>query len=165
LSPVQVVVADTGPLNYLIQINAIDLLPRLFDRIIVPISVRDELSHPNTPAVVRDWIAQSPLWFEVRPDPDHQDTVPASLDDGERATVALAMELNADLILMDDRDGVSFARGQGFAVTGTLGILDLAARRGLINLREAFMLLKDTSFHYRQGLLDALLAQQPQAEE
>lgn len=63
---------------------------------------------------------------------------------------------------MDDRDDVAFARSQGFAVTGTLGILDLAARRGLIDLPEAFTRLKATTFHYRQDLLDALLARQPE---
>lgn len=81
------------------------------------------------------------------------------LDNGERMAIALAGTIGADLILMDDRDGVAFARRQGFAVTGTLGILDLAARRGLIDLGEAFTRLNATSFHYRQGLRDALLAQ------
>jgi predicted nucleic acid-binding protein len=75
--------------------------------------------------------------------------------------IALADAIDADLILMDDRDGVTFARAQGFAVTGTLGVLDLAAQRGLIDLVQAFTRLKATTFHYRQGLLDALLAQQP----
>jgi predicted nucleic acid-binding protein len=56
--------------------------------------------------------------------------MPASLDDGERAAIALAADIDAHLILLDDRDGVSFARAQGFAVTGTLGVLDLAALRG-----------------------------------
>ena len=60
---------------------------------------------------------------------------------------------------MDDQDGVAVARHKGLIVTGTLGILDLAARRGLIDLAEAFAPLKATSFYYRQGLLDALLAQ------
>jgi predicted nucleic acid-binding protein len=53
-------------------------------------------------------------------------------------------------------------RSQGFLVTGTLGVLDLAARRGLIDLAEAFTRLKSTTFHYRQGLLDALLARRPE---
>ena len=64
-----------------------------------------------------------------------------------------------NLLLMDDRDGVAAARRRGFAVTGTLGLLDLAARKGLVDLAAAFTRLKATSFYYRQGLLDALLAQ------
>lgn len=162
-----VVVADTGPLNYLVQIDAVELLPELFGRIIVPAAVHDELGHPRTPAAVRAWIARVPAWLEIRPNPDANSDIvlPPPLGQGERAAIALAGAVGADLILMDDRDGVAFARTQGFAVTGTLGMLDLAARRGLIDLVQAFTRLKATTFHYRQGLLDALLAQQPEQKK
>jgi predicted nucleic acid-binding protein len=163
----RVVVADTGPLNYLTLIDAIDLLPKLFDRIFVPAAVYDELTDDGTPAVVRAWIAQVPTWLEVKPNPDSSgDNAEARvLDDGERAAIALAGIIGADLILMDDRDGVAFARAKGFAVTGTLGVLDLAAQRGLIDLAQAFTRLKATSFHYPQGLLDALLARRQEDEK
>jgi len=73
-----------------------------------------------------------------------------SSDEGERAVIALALTVKADLVLMDDRDGVDVARRRGLAVTGTLGVLDLAARRGLIDLAAAFERLKATTFYYRQ---------------
>jgi predicted nucleic acid-binding protein len=151
----KVVVADTGPLNYLTLIDAVDLLPKLFERITVPAAVYDELTDDGTPAVVRAWIAQAPSWLEVKPNPDRSPDrdVATILDEGERAAIVLAGAMGADLILMDDRDGVAFARAKGFAVTGTLGVLDLAAQHGLINLAQAFARLKATSFHYRQGLL------------
>ncbi len=60
---------------------------------------------------------------------------------------------------MDDRVGVAIARQQGFTVTGTLGVLDLAARRGLVDLADAFAQLRATSFRYRPEIMDALLAQ------
>jgi len=163
----RVVVADTSPLNYLTLIDAVDLLPRLFDRVFVPAAVYDELTDDGAPAVVRAWIAQAPPWLEVKPNPDSSsdDAVAMALDDGERAAVELAGAIGADLILMDDRDGAAFARAKGFAVTGTLGVLDLAARRGLIDLPQAFARLKATSFHYRQGLLDALLARRQEEKE
>jgi predicted nucleic acid-binding protein len=66
---------------------------------------------------------------------------------------------------MDDRVGVTVARQQGLAITGTLGVLDLAARHGLVDLAAAFERLKATSFYYRQGLLDALLAQHSKRDE
>jgi predicted nucleic acid-binding protein len=161
------VVADTGPLNYLVLIDAITLLPKLFDKIIIPPPVRDELLRKGTPEAVRAWIAQAPAWLEVRPLFRHinEDARAAGLDEGERAAIALASAIGADLVLMDDRDGVALARAAGLAVTGTLGVLDLAARRGLINLAEAFSRLKATTFHYRQGLLDALLARQREGKE
>ena len=65
----------------------------------------------------------------------------------------------------DDQAGVTVARRQGLAMTGTLGVLDIAARRGLVDLAAAFARLKATSFYYRQGLFDALLAQHRKGEE
>jgi predicted nucleic acid-binding protein len=59
---------------------------------------------------------------------------------------------------MDERPGFMAARRLGLAATGTLGVLDLAARRGLVDLADAFERLKATSFYYRQGLLGSLLA-------
>jgi predicted nucleic acid-binding protein len=59
---------------------------------------------------------------------------------------------------MDDRAGVAASRSRGFAVTGTLGLLDRAARRGLVDLATAFADLKATNFQTRQELLDSLLA-------
>jgi predicted nucleic acid-binding protein len=163
----RLVVADTGPLNYLVLIEAIDVLPKLFETIFVPRAVHDELAHADAPATVRAWIAQLPAWLEVRPNPDWNtnDATGAALDEGERAAIALALAIGADLILMDDRAGVAVAYRQGLAVTGTLGLLDLAARRGLIDLAAAFGRLKATNFRYRPEIMDALLAQQPKKQK
>lgn len=163
----RLVVADTGPLNYLILTGDIALLPKLFDRVLTPQTVVNELADPDAPAAVRAWIAQPPAWLEMRPNPNpgRDDTTAPKLDEGERAAIALALAVKADLVLMDDREGATVARRQGIAVTGTLGVLDLAARRGLIDLAEAFERLTATSFYYRQGLLDALLARQKKGDE
>lgn len=146
----------------------IALLPKLFDRVLVPQAVRDELANPEAPAAVCAWIAQAPAWLEVRADPDSGErdggTGP-KLDRGERAVIALALTVNADLVLMDDQAGVTVARRRSLAVTGTLGVLDAAARRGLVDLAAAFERLKATSFYYRQGLFDALLAQHRKADD
>jgi predicted nucleic acid-binding protein len=144
-----------------VQTGEIELLPKLFERVLAPQSVRDELADRDAPAVVRTWIARAPAWLKVRPNPDPRspDVMTLKLDDGERAAIELAIAVNSDLVLMDDQDGVAVARRMGLAVTGTLGVFDLAARRGMIDLADAFARLKATSFYYRQGLLDALLAQ------
>jgi predicted nucleic acid-binding protein len=146
----------------------IALLPKLFGRVLAPQTVRDELANPEAPAAVREWIAQAPAWLDVRPDPGastREEGQGPKLDRGERAAIALALAVKADLVLMDDKAGVTVARQRGLATTGTLGVLDLAARQGSVDLAEAFERLKATSFYYRQGLLDALLAQHRRGED
>ena len=81
-----------------------------------------------------------------------------ALDAGERAAIALALSMHLDLILIDDRTGATAARARGLAVMGTLGVLDRAGQRGLVDLSAAVAALQATNFHLRQDLLDLLLA-------
>jgi predicted nucleic acid-binding protein len=151
-------VADTGPLRYLVLIGAIEVLPRLFERVVIPEIVHAELRHAHAPAMVRRWAEAVPSWLTVVPMPTVQDADLRLLDAGERAAIALASEIRADLVLIDERAGVGAARARGLEVTGTLGLLARAAQRGLTDLPTAFAALKATNFHVRQELLDALLA-------
>jgi predicted nucleic acid-binding protein len=61
-----IVIADSTPLHYLILIHQTDLLPRLFDRILIPPAVFEELQHQETPDFVRHWIMDPPSWLEVQ---------------------------------------------------------------------------------------------------
>ncbi len=79
------------------------------------------------------------------------------LDRGERDTILLALHLKADLVLMDEREGVEEARNLDLLVTGTVGVLDRAAKRGLIDLAAAFTLLRNTNFRIKPSVLDRLL--------
>jgi hypothetical protein len=54
-------------LNYLVLINAIDLLPTLFDEILTPEIVYGELQHSSTPELVRQWIKEPPPWLHKEP--------------------------------------------------------------------------------------------------
>jgi predicted nucleic acid-binding protein len=154
---VRLVIADTGPINYLILIGHIDILPALFERVILPSAVRDELATPKAPLLVQNWIAGPPPWVEVCPVVHFDDPALDKLDAGEGAAIALAVEIHADLLLMDDRDGVIVARRKGFRVAGTLTVLAMAAQQRLLNLAEAFERIKHTSFHCRQELMDQFL--------
>jgi len=158
---VRLVIADTSPINYLLLIGYIHILPALFDRVILPALVRDELNHPKAPLAVRNWIAAPPAWVDVRQSPTAHahDASMARLDAGEEDAIALAVQLHADLLLMDDEDGVLAARGKGLEVTGTLGVLSRAAQRQLLDLEDAFKRIKRTNFHYRQEIMDQFLAE------
>jgi predicted nucleic acid-binding protein len=95
----QSIVADTTPLNYLVLVQAADILPELY-RILIPLAVKAELAHANTPAVVRAWISQPPSWLEVVSLKQPVDSALEHLDAGEREAISLASELQAILLLM-----------------------------------------------------------------
>ena len=153
----RLVVADTSPIFYLLSIGHIDLLPQLFGKVFLPDAVHKELCHPAAPSVVREWVDGLPAWAEVTAVEASDDATLQSLGAGERAAITLALSLHADLILIDERKGTTVALGKGFDVTGTLGVLGLAARRGLIDLADSFARLKRTNFRYRQEIMDELL--------
>jgi predicted nucleic acid-binding protein len=151
------VVADTSPIRYLVEIGHIGLLPQLFEKVFIPVLVYDELRHPSAPAPVHAWVNSLPGWLEVLPVTASDDPAFHSLDEGETAALTLGMTLGADLILIDDRKGAAVALQKGFQITGTLGLLTRAAQRGLLDLRDALARLKRTNFHYRQELFDNIL--------
>jgi len=152
-------VADTSPINYLLLIQCETLLPVLYTRVVIPAAVWHELQDPDTPPVVQAWVAHPPAWFAIqrlrqglaaREMPD--------LGDGEREAIVLAQELPADIVLMDEGDGRREAQGRGLIVTGTLGVLERAAIRGLIDLPRALARLQATTFRARAELYQDLLA-------
>jgi len=153
------VVADTSPLFYLLSIGHIDLLPRLFGKVFVSSAVHTELCHPSAPALVREWAAHVPGWIVVVSVETVDEAAFLPLGAGERAAITLALSLPADLILIDERKGTQVALGKGFAVVGTLGVLALASRTGLVDLADSFARLKRTNFRYRQEIMDLLLEQ------
>jgi predicted nucleic acid-binding protein len=156
-----VVIADTSPLNYLVLIGAIDVLPRLFGRVIIPAEVLGELQHPETPQQVLDWSAHLPDWIEVVPSSTVR--IPsdlAGLDAGECAAIALAAEYGEQaLLLIDDARARQQASRRGILTVGTIGILRDAATENLIDLRTAFDRLGRTSFRGPAGVLQQLLTQ------
>jgi predicted nucleic acid-binding protein len=101
-----IVVADSSPLHYLILIDQVQLLPRLFDLIAVPDRVVAELTHPRAPGIVTEFISNPPDWLEIHvverkiEDPDL-----VLLHPGEQSAILLAEELRADLMLIDDSAG------------------------------------------------------------
>jgi predicted nucleic acid-binding protein len=151
-----IVVSDTSPLDYLILIQQDHVLPALFGRVIAPPAVMAELQHPATPPAVRAWTANPPTWLEVR-----QPTTVSSttrIGPGEAEAISLARELRADALLMDERKGLAIAQKMGLFVTGTLGVLEIAAEKGLTRLPDAIAALRLTSFRVSESLLEQALA-------
>lgn len=150
-----IVLTDTSPLNYLILIGAEDVLPKLFGRVIVPAAVAGELRHPGAPAKVRAWIDSPPPWMEVLSPSSKEQQL--ALGIGEAEAINLALELQADLLLMDDRVARREAEAKGLAVAGTIIILEAAAERGLVRLPEVITALCNTNFRISSKVLAAAL--------
>lgn len=150
-----IVIADTSPINYLVSISAIDILPHLFGSVILPQSVYQELIRADAPEAVRQWIAQAPHWIMVRAAAAPQSY--AGLGAGETEAISLALELHADLVLMDERKGRRVAAEQGLSVGGTLLILEAAAKNHLLDLPQAIEKLKQTNFRITEQALNDLL--------
>jgi predicted nucleic acid-binding protein len=155
-----IVVADSGPLHYLILLEQTELLFRFYGEVIVPEAVLLELTAGKTPQPVKDWISKPPSWFRVQSVPSGQiDLVISELDPGEREAIALAHLLGADLLLMDESLGRAEARRRSLRVTGTLGILRTAAERGLIDVPEALARLRATSFYVDEKLINSIFSE------
>ncbi|SRR5216683_217920 len=152
----QAAVADTGPLNYLILIEAVELLPRFFSPISIPAGVKDELSHPKAPLVVCSWMGDPPAWLNIVSLGSLPATGLSALDHGERQAIALAVQQQAAL-LIDDREGVLQAQKLNLEVIGTLAVLVRAAQRGWVQLPEMFRRLRSTSFRSPVHLMARLL--------
>jgi predicted nucleic acid-binding protein len=153
-----IVIADTGPLNYLIQIEADGLLPILYSQVVVPPAVLAELWHPSAPAAVQSWFQLVPLWLVVKQTSTLPDSVLQLLDQGEREAIQLALDESADLLLIDERKGRKEAERRGLVTTGTLGVLLAADARGLVEAKAAYeRLLSSTTFRSTPQLRAAFL--------
>jgi predicted nucleic acid-binding protein len=151
-----IVVADTSPLNYLLLVGTVDILPALFDRVVVPPAVVVEMQHSKAPAVVRAWAASPPAWLEIIA-PQRLAEAPEDLGSGERAAVSLAIEIGADVVLLDDRREVEFAEQLRLRKIGTLGVLELAGQSELIDFGQVVAKLRQTNFRYPLHLIEEAL--------
>jgi len=137
------------------MIGEIEVLPKLFDQVLIPPAVFAELSHPHAPESVSTWLADAPNWLRVQPPSCIQDGL--NLDAGETEAISLVLELKPLAILIDEKRGREAARRYGVVPIGILSILDVADRRGFLDFKEAIGRLRLTNFRVAPKLLDSLL--------
>jgi len=120
-----IVVADTSAISNLLTIGYEWILRDLFGVVIVPPAVETELRvwHPELPAFIS---VQSP--GKASPTPE----LAQMLDRGEIEAISLALQIHADLLLLDERKGRAEARRLGLKITGLLGVLLEAKKSGLL---------------------------------
>jgi uncharacterized protein len=128
-----IVVSDTSPLINLAAVGQLDLLRQLYQYVIIPQAIYDEIviAGAGQPGAVE---VKTANWIETRRlhNQDLVNVLLLELDRGEAEALALAAELKSDLLLMDESKGRAIAARLGFTYIGLLGILVQAKQRGLI---------------------------------
>jgi predicted nucleic acid-binding protein len=101
-------------------------LPDLFGRVIIPEAVFQELQDEKTPDEVRGWIASHPAWLELQAVRTPLDAELLQLHKGEAEAIALAQELNATVLIIDEKEGREIAVRRGIPITGLLILCNLS---------------------------------------
>jgi len=155
------VIADSSPLIALVNIGHVEVLPKLFGQVVIPPAVASEIFAASRPQAVRDFAAALPGWLTVQA-PRSAEPIP-ELHPGESEALTLAIELHADLVLVDERRAYREAVARKLNAVGTVGDLERAAAERLLDLGVAFDRLKRTDFWISHKLLDQRLKlfQQP----
>ena len=154
-----IVVSDASPLISLAVVGCLDVLRSLYERVIIPEAVYQEITGvPGLPGALTiqelEWIVSQPVQNEtiVR-------ALQGELDYGEAEALALAVELQADLILIDERRARAIAARMGLSVVGVLGVLVEAKHKALVPLLKPILdaLITQAGFWVSQHLYERVL--------
>ena len=156
-----IVVADTTPVNYLVLIDEVELLPALFEHVLLPRAVLAELQDPGTPVKVRRWLLDPPAWLQVLAAAAITSPALDQLDPGERETVQLALDLDVSTVLLDEHKARQIAKALNLQVRGTLGMLERGAQLGKIAFRPALQKLEQTTFRISRTVREEFLKRNP----
>ncbi|MCU4972610.1 DUF3368 domain-containing protein [Halobacteria archaeon AArc-m2/3/4] len=143
----EVVVSNTSPLLNLALADRLDVLPEQFESIVVPDAVQTELLAGEDGVGRLETLLESDF-VSVQPAENRElvRELRSELDAGEAAAIALALERDADLVLINERDGRTVARRHDLTITGVVGILLRAARDETVDIETAMSELRDAGF-------------------
>lgn len=152
-----IIISDNSALSALAEIGLLELLPSLFGEVTIPEAVRRECEHEGAPQALRDWIASPPAWVRLSADPETVLQETANLGPGEASAISLAWQQrwNSRLIL-DEKRGRRVAGALGLQMTGVMGIIGEAAKRGFVDFEDAVSRLESVGFHLSEAVVEAV---------
>ncbi|MEA5449299.1 DUF3368 domain-containing protein [Leptolyngbya sp. CCNP1308] len=154
------VVSNTSPLSNLAVIGELGLLQKIYSKILIPPTVYDELIRFQAIQPIISNVIEA-RWLEVQTPQNTQiiQTLNQLLDPGEAAAIALAVDISADRLLIDERLGRSIASQYNIKIRGILGILVNAKHQRLIPATKPLLdrLLFEAGFRIGQTLYDRIL--------
>ena len=153
------VVSNTTPLISLLKLGRLDVLMELYQEILIPTGVYEEIEAGKNKSFYRnlskiDWVKI------IKIENEHATRYFLDLDKGEAEAIILATEVGADLIIMDEKLGRFHAKHADLKVTGTVGVLIKAKREGIINeLKPLLFELRAKDVWISEKFIDEILSQ------
>jgi len=148
--------ADTSALIALAVCDALSVLDVLFDEVKVPPAVLSESAVPGKPGA--DAVASYVQDKVAAVAPEALRLPAGRLGQGEREAIALAQQMRADFLLVDDAQARRFARLNGVSVIGSLGVLVRAKERGLVEAVKPYIeRIRATGIHLSDALVEEAL--------
>lgn len=137
------IISDTSCIILLDKIDELEILNKLFPTIVTTQEVAEEFGR------------QLPSWFQIQQpkDKNYQSIIEASVDKGEASAIALAIELDDCLLIIDDRKGRKFAHQLGLTIIGTVGVIVDAKLAGIIpSVKPILSKIRTTNFRITERL-------------
>jgi predicted nucleic acid-binding protein len=153
-----IVISDSSSLIAIAAVGHLELLRTLYGEVVVPTAVWNEVTAPNRPGagdlVNTDWIRAVPVSNRIA-----IGQLSTPVGQGEAEAIALAMELGADVLLIDERRARKLALGLGLPVTGVLGVLLESKKKGFIPAIKPILDQMETAvaFRLKRSLYEAAL--------
>ncbi len=154
----RVVVVNSTPIITLAIVDQLALLRGLYSTVLIPRAVQQEVLAGGPNRAGAPQLAAAP-WIKAADlnDPRRADLL-SDLDRGEAEVIALAQELNADLVVIDERLGRRHAKRLGISLTGTLGVLLRSKRKGLVSeIAPIILEIRRRGVRLGDGLVEKVL--------
>ncbi|WP_339137440.1 MAG: DUF3368 domain-containing protein [Candidatus Electrothrix sp. GW3-4] len=146
----EIIISDTSCLILLGKIDEIDVLHRLCEKVYI------------TPTIKEEYGEDLPDWIEIKApeNTQYQNLLEMDLDAGEASAIALSLETDRSILIIDDLKGRKIAERLHLTYSGTIGLLLQAKRAGILPaLRPVVLKIRETNFRFSERLLDYLLEQ------
>lgn len=143
----RIIITDTSCLIALSNINELQILPDLFHEIII------------TPEVSAEFGEKLPDWIKVTEakNREKQADLEKILDSGEASSIALALESENSILLIDEIKGRRIAQSLNIEIIGTIGVIVLAEKKGIVkDIMSLIEKLISKGFRLSDKLIDTL---------
>ena len=144
----EIIISDTSCLILLYKIDELDLLKSLSDRIFITRTIKKEFGK------------SLPKWIQIKSPSDshYQQILEMDLDPGEASAIALSLEIDNSILIIDDLKGRRVAEKLRLRYSGTFGLILRAKHEGIVTaIRPILNKIRKTDFHFSENLFETII--------